>query len=194
MAMFVAASGTAMAAGDAAAGKARAAACAGCHGPDGNSAAPNFPKLAGQHANYIVKQLKDFKQGKTRKDPVMQGQAAGLSEQDMANIAAFYAGQKTAPGAAAEDKVALGEKIYRGGNKTSGVPACSACHGPSGAGNPLANFPRLAGQHAQYVAKALRDFKSGARSNDAGRMMRDVAAKMTDTEIDAVASYIAGLH
>ncbi len=194
MAALVTGAGAVAAAGDATAGKARAAACAGCHGPDGNSAAPNFPKLAGQHAGYLVKQLRDFKAGQTRKDPVMQGQAAGLSEQDMADIAAFYAGQKTSPGAAAEDKVALGEKIYRGGNKTSGVAACSACHGPRGMGNPLANFPRLAGQHAQYVAKALRDFKSGARSNDAGRMMRDVAAKMTDAEIEAVASYVAGLH
>ena len=168
-------------------------ACAGCHGADGNSANPQWPKLAGQHPNYLAKQLADFKAGK-RKDPIMQGQAAALSDADMAELGKFFASKKTSAGAADKKLVALGEKIYRGGNKTSGVAACAACHGQSGAGNPGAKFPALSHQHATYVEKALNDFKSGARANDAGKMMRMIATKMTDAEIKAVASYIQGLH
>lgn len=189
----VAALGTAHAAGDAAAGKTKSAACMACHGTDGNSAAPNFPKLAGQHPDYIVKQLKEFKSG-DRKDPTMNGMAAPLSDQDMEDLAAYYSTQTPTEGKAAEDKVAAGETIYRAGNSASGVSACAACHGPTGAGNPMAKFPMLNGQHADYVMKQLKDFRSGARVNDAGSMMRNIASKMTDAEIEAVAQYTQGLH
>jgi len=185
--------GSAHAAGSAEAGQAKAAMCAACHGTDGNSAAPNFPKLAGQHADYIAKQLQNFKSGE-RKDATMNGMAAALSEQDMADLGAFYAAQKVSVGSAAEDKVALGETVYRAGNTASGVAACAACHGPTAAGNPMAKFPSLSGQHADYTMKQLKDFRAGVRANDAGSMMRGVAKKMTDAEIEAVAQYIQGLH
>ena len=185
--------GAAHAAGDAVAGKAKAASCAACHGADGNSANPAWPKLAGQHADYIAKQLAEFKSG-ARQDPTMSAMAAPLSPQDMADLGAFYATQTIKPGVADETKVALGEKIYRGGNSASGVSACMSCHGPTGAGNPAANFPAVSGQHAAYTAAQLHAFKKGARANDAGQMMRNIAAKMTDAEIEAVSEYIAGLH
>jgi cytochrome c553 len=185
--------GTAVTAGDAEAGKAKAAMCAACHGMDGNSAATNFPKLAGQHADYTAKQLMDFKSG-DRQDATMNGMAAALSEQDMADLGAFYASQKLSVGTAAEDKVELGETIYRAGNAASGVAACGACHGPNGNGNPMARFPGLSGQHADYTVAQLKNFRAGARANDAGSMMRGVAKKMTDAEIEAVAQYIQGLH
>jgi len=189
----LAAVGTAHAAGDAEAGKAKSAACAACHGPDGNSLAPNFPKIAGQHADYTAKQLAEFKAG-DRTDATMNAMAAPLSEQDMADLAAFYASQKATIGTAAEDKVALGETLYRAGNSTSGVSACAACHGPTGTGNPMAKFPSLNGQHADYTALQLKNFRSGTRANDAGSMMRSIAKKMTDAEIEAVAQYIQGLN
>jgi len=185
--------GSAHAAGSAEAGQAKAAMCAACHGTDGNSAAPNFPKLAGQHADYIAKQLQNFKSGE-RTDATMNGMAAALSEQDMADLGAFYAAQKVSVGSADEGKVALGQGVYRAGNTASGVAACAACHGPTGAGNPMAKFPGLSGQHADYTIKQLKDFRAGARANDAGSMMRGVAKKMTDAEIEAVAQYIQGLH
>ncbi|HHI76707.1 MAG TPA: cytochrome c4 [Gammaproteobacteria bacterium] len=183
----------ALSAGDAAAGKTKAATCAGCHGADGNSPAPNFPKLAGQHASYILKQLQDFKSGK-RKDATMTAMVAPLSDQDMENLAAYFASQKVKPGKTAEDKLELGQMVYRAGNASSGVAACAACHSPTGSGNPQAKFPALNGQHAQYVAKQLKDFRSGTRSNDPGSMMRGVAAKMSDAEIEAVAQYVQGLQ
>ena len=185
--------GNAQAAGDAEAGKAKAAMCAACHGTDGNSPAPNFPKLAGQHVEYIVKQLNEYKSG-DRKDATMTGMVAALSEQDMADLAAFFSAQKATVGKAAEDKVELGEALYRAGNAASGVTACAACHGPAGNGNPMAKFPSLSGQHAEYTAMQLKNFRTGARANDAGSMMRGIAKKMTDAEIDAVAQYIQGLH
>jgi cytochrome c553 len=188
----LAAFGTAHA-GDATAGKAKSAACAGCHGMDGNSVNAMWPKLAGQHANYIAKQLAEFKSG-DRVDPTMAGMVAPLSETDMADLAAYYASQKGSVGTADETKVELGQTIYRAGNAASGVPACAACHGPTGVGNAQAKFPSLSGQHADYVAKALKDFRSGARANDAGQMMRNIAAKMTDAEIEAVSAYVQGLH
>lgn len=182
------------AAGDVAAGKAKAAVCAACHGPDGNSPAnPVWPKLAGQHPSYLVKQLTELKSG-ARKDQTMSPMAAPLSEQDIQNLAAFFSSQTQKPGSAAADKVAQGEKLYRAGNKTSGVAACMACHAPTGIGNGPARFPRIGGQHAPYVEKALKDFRSGARSNDPNGMMRDVAAKMSDDEIAAVAQYVQGLR
>ncbi|WP_293752296.1 c-type cytochrome [uncultured Paraglaciecola sp.] len=182
-----------MAAGDASAGKGKAAVCAACHGMDGNSPSDMFPKLAGQGEAYLVKQLKEFKSG-VRSNAVMAPMVAALSEQDMADLAAYYAGQNTAPAATSEDLVAAGQAVYRAGNKESGVPACMACHGPTGAGVPSAKWPALSGQHAIYIEAQLNLFATGSRSNDSNSMMRDIAAKMTADEIKAVSSYVAGLH
>jgi len=190
---MVALTSVSVAAGNAEAGKAKSAVCAGCHGADGNSANPTWPKLAGQHASYIAKQLADFK-GKKRSDPLMSSQATGLSEQDMADLSAYFSKQTGSQGAADEKLAAAGAKLYRGGNKKKGIAACIACHGPTGAGNPAAKFPMLSGQHAPYIEKAMNDFRSGARSNDMNNMMRNIAEKMSDKEIKAVASYISGLH
>jgi cytochrome c553 len=186
-------SSVAVAGGDAAAGKAKSAMCAGCHMADGNSVNGMWPKLAGQHESYIIKQLQDFKAG-DRVDPTMAPMAAGLSEDDMANLAAFYSSQTLKSGEADPALVEKGKQIFMNGNAASGVAACSACHAPNGVGNPAANFPSLQGQHADYTVKQLKDFRAGNRANDAGRMMQSVAAKMTDDEIAAVASYIQGLH
>jgi len=182
------------AAGNAAAGKAKSAVCAGCHGPDGNSAAPNFPKLAGLDGTYIAKQLEDFKKGATRRDPLMAGMVAGLSKKDMENLGAYFASQKRNPGVAngSADAMKQAEILYRGGDAKNGVPACMSCHGPAGAGIP-ARFPAVSGQHAAYNQKQLMDFKSGARSNDGG-VMGPIAFKLTDAQIKAVAEYMAGLR
>jgi cytochrome c553 len=185
--------GSVQAAGDAAAGKAKSAACAACHGADGNSAAPNFPKLAGQHEGYLLKQLEDFKSG-ARKNAIMSGQVAALSDQDMQDLAAYFSSQTIKGGTADEKLVPMGEKLYRGGDVANGTAACIGCHGPTGAGNPAAKFPHLAGQHAEYLDVQLKAFRGGERANDAGKMMRNVAAKLSDAEIKAVASYIQGLH
>ena len=191
---MLAMAGTTQAAGNAEAGKTKSAVCAACHGVDGNSGAnPLWPKLAGQHPGYIIQQLQDFKAGK-RTDTMMAPMAAPLSEEDMADLAAYFNGQQRTIGEADADQVAEGEKLYRAGNAVSGVSACSACHGPAGSGNPLSNFPSLSGQGAEYVAKALKDFRSGTRNNDAAGMMQDVASRLTDAEIDAVAQYVQGLH
>ena len=184
---------TAWAGGDAAAGKAKAGTCSGCHGADGNSVNPEWPKLAGQGDGYLDKQLKDFKGG-ARKNATMAPMVAALSEQDMADLSSFYSSQTVQAGSADEKLVELGQKIYRGGNPASGVAACIGCHGPSGAGNPAASFPALSAQHAKYIENQLNAFKSAERSNDAGKMMRTVAGNMTEQEIKAVASYIQGLH
>ncbi len=180
------------------------AVCAACHGADGNSAAATFPKLAGQNAKYLLKQLNDIQSG-ARPIPTMIGQLDNMSADDLAAIADFYASQAPTGGQADPDKVELGQKIYRAGNSKTGVAACAACHGARGDGNGPAGFPSLAGQHADYIASSLRAFRIGSentleenpagRTNDGdGRMMRDVAARMSDNEIDAVASYIAGLY
>jgi len=188
------AEGTAKKIADAANGQKLSATCAACHGADGNSVNPDWPKLAGQGAEYIKKQLHDFRADK-RADPVMTAQAKGIkSDSDIADLAAYFSAKKTKLGTGNPDKVALGEAIYRGGNLTSGVAACSGCHGPTGAGNPAAKFPQIAGQQKKYVVKQLKSFKSGARNNDTGKMMQNVAIKMTDAEMEAVAEYIAGLH
>lgn len=191
---MLALTGVSVAAGDAKAGKAKAANCVGCHGPNGNSVNPAWPKLAGQHAGFIAKQLADFKSGKKRSDPLMGSQVAGLSSQDMDDLGAYFASQTGSQGAADEKLAVAGAKLYRGGNKKKGVAACIACHGPTGAGNPAAKFPKLSGQHAAYVEKAMKDFRSGNRSNDMNKMMQNIAEKMNDKEIKAVASYISGLH
>ena len=180
-------------AGDAQAGKARAAVCAGCHGPDGNSAAPMFPKLASQDPAYIRKQLQDFKSG-ARQSAQMQPFAAQLNPQDIANVAAYYASQKIQPGAAQGDKavIDLGKKIYRGGNAKTGVSACMSCHGPSGHGIPP-RFPKVSGQHAAYTEQQLVAFKNSTRTND-DTVMQRIAFRMSEAEIRAVAQYMAGLH
>lgn len=185
--------GAALAAGDKAAGKTKSATCAACHGQDGNSINAEWPSLAGQNADYIMKQLHDFKSG-ARVNATMSPMAAPLSDQDIEDLAAYFSSQVMKQGSADETKVALGEAIFRGGNSASGVPACAACHSPNGMGNPAAKFPRLAGQHAKYTVIQLNNFRKGDRANDAGNMMRNIAVKMTDAEIAAVAEYIAGLH
>ena len=185
---------TTQAAGDADAGQAKAQVCFSCHGVNGNSVNPIWPKLAGQNEGYLAKQLADFKAGDQRNDPLMMGQVMSLSPQDMADLAAFFAKQKPVPGSADEAKLAKGEQLYRGGNKATGVSACMACHGPTGAGNPAAKYPLLSGQHAAYTVKALKDFRSGTRKNDPGKMMQNIVARMTDAEIEAVSSYMQGLH
>jgi len=180
---------------DAAKGKVLSATCAACHGADGNSVNPVWPKLAGQGAGYLAKQLADFRSDK-RKDPTMTAMAKGIaSDADVKDLVAFFAGQKAKPGAANDkDKVAEGELIYKGGNLTTGVAACAACHSPTGSGNEAAKFPSIAGQHKTYIINQLKAFKSGKRANDTGKMMRNIAKNMTDAEMDAVAEYISGLH
>lgn len=183
---------SAMAAGNVAAGKKKAAVCAACHGSDGNSLSDAFPKLAGQHEGYIVKQLMEFKSG-ARQNALMAPMVANLSEQDMADLGAYFASKKMAPGAVSEDLVAAGEQIYRGGNKETGVPACMACHGPNGNGVPAANWPKLSGQYSSYVEIQLHAFANGERDNDPNGMMADIASKMSEAEIKAVSAYVFGL-
>jgi cytochrome c553 len=186
----------ALAAGDAAAGKEKSALCAACHGMDGNSTVAMWPKLAGQHAPYIERQLRLIKDG-ARVVPEMAAIAAGLSEQDMADLAAYYASQRTSPGAAEPGKVALGERIYRAGIAKREVPACMSCHGPAGEGNPLAGYPALAGQHAAYTAKMLTAYEDGQQwgeDDEASRIMTEVSDTLLAEEIEALASYIEGLH
>jgi cytochrome c553 len=172
--------------------------CAACHGADGNSAIPANPVLAGQHPEYTFKQLTNFKAeaGKNpeRPSPVMTAMVANLSRDDMANAALYFGGQEAKPRAARDPElVKLGQTIYRGGILNKSVAACASCHGPNGAGIP-AQFPRLAGQHAQYTSDQLKAFRAGTRGNDTNRMMRAVAGKLNDREIDAVAQYIQGLR
>jgi cytochrome c553 len=165
--------------------------CAACHTNDGSRGSPANPILQGQHPEYLVKQLTEFKSGK-RANPIMSGMAAPLSDDDVKNVAAFYAGKTAKPGFAKnKELVALGEKIYRGGIADRAIPACAGCHSPTGAGIP-AQYPRLAGQHADYTEAQLIAFRGGVRQNSVP--MTGVAAKMNDREIKAVADYIAGLH
>ena len=185
--------------GDASKGQSIAArVCAACHGPDGNSPTSANPKLAGQIPEYLQKQLSNFKpaSGKKpeRENPIMAGMAAPLSADDVRNVAAFFSQQSPKPGAA-KDKEALelGRKLWRAGDLSRGVPACAGCHGAAGAGVP-SQFPRLAGQYAEYTESQLKAFRSGSRSNDPNRTMRTIAAKMTDADIGAVADYAAGLR
>lgn len=181
------------AAGNADEGKNQSAICAGCHGADGNSPInPLWPKIAGQHPRYIEKQLKDFKSG-ARTDATMAPMASPLNDQQMADLAAYFSSQPRQIGKAAADQASAGEALYRAGNSETGVVACMACHGPAGSGNPQANFPAIAGQHAAYVEKALKDFRDGKRTNDASSMMQGVVARMSDEEMAAVAQYIQGL-
>jgi cytochrome c553 len=183
------------AAGDAAAGKDKAVACVGCHGADGNSMVPMFPKLAGQGEKYITKQLADFKADSTRKDPQMKGFSAGVSEKDAADIGAFFASQKLASAAPAdESKLAMGLEVYKGGNLQTGVPACQGCHGPKGAGMAASGYPQIGGQYAAYTLKQLKAFKDGSRANDDKKLMRNALEAITAEEMEAVAQYIASLN
>jgi len=195
--------GMAQAAGDAAAGQAKAAVCGACHGADGNSPAPNFPKLAGQGERYLLKQLKDIKTGMApgakpetgRKVLEMTGMLDNLSEQELADLAAYFSSQKMSVGAADPKLVERGEALFRGGKLEQGMPACTGCHSPNGVGNAAAGFPQLGGQHAAYVAKQLTAFREGERTNDGDTLiMRGIAAKLSNKDIEALSSYIQGLH
>jgi len=181
--------------GDAAAGQSKATTCAACHGMDGNPATSQYPKLAGQHEEYIARQLALFK-SRQRENPVMLGFAATLKPQDMHDIGAFFASKGSLPGVADQKLVARGEALYRGGNKDNGTPACMACHGPDGRGNPGAGYPQLGGQYADYVSAKLKDFAAGKgySPDDKGQIMVTVAKGLNDQDIAALSSYIEGLH
>jgi cytochrome c553 len=185
------ASPLAAAAGNPVEGKELAAGCGGCHGQDGNSSAPIFPKLAHQHAGYISKQLHDFKSQK-RPEPTMSALAESLSDDEIEDLAAYY--EKQDIHIEAGEKNPLGERIYRTGIVETGVPACSGCHGPGGNGNPKALFPQVNGQYSDYIMKTLKDFKAGARGNDLNGMMRTVASRLNEDQIKAVAEYIENLE
>jgi cytochrome c553 len=179
------------------AGQQKSTTCAACHGADGNSVAqPEWPSLAGQHAKYIERQLEAFKSGQRPDVLGMQGLAGALSEADMADIAAYFSSQTMAVKGTDPALVDRGQRIYRGGIPERSVPACIACHGPTGTGNPLAGYPRISHQHDAYLAKTLRDYRAGTRRSDSdmNQMMRNVAELLLDDEIDALASYMQGLE
>ena len=179
--------------GDATAGSQKVAVCAACHGADGNSPMGAFPSLAGQSSRYLLKQMQDQLSG-ARLIPEMTGMLDGLSERDLRDIAAFYESQTPVIGQTPAEMLELGKSIYRAGIADKGVAACAACHMPSGQGNNPARFPALSGQHPEYTALQLRKFASEERHNDPNRMMRDIAVKMSDAEMEAVAHFIRGLH
>jgi len=186
----------AVAEGDASAGKAKSAICAACHGADGNSAVPNWPKLAGQHASYLERQTALIRSG-DRSVPEMMGIVAAMSDQDFQDLAAFFSAQTNNGGVAEESVAATGQRIYKAGNADSGVPACMSCHGPAGEGNPLAGFPALAGQHSVYTSKMLKGFRAGenwGEDDSPSRIMNGAAVRLTDHEIEAVSSFIQGLY
>ena len=178
--------------GNAEAGQGKAAVCGGCHGVDGNSMIPSFPKLAGQGELYLTKQLIDIRDG-ARSVPQMSGILTGRTDQDLADLAAYYSAQKVTIGATDPELLGLGRQIYRAGIAAKGVAACSACHSPTGAGNAQAAFPALSGQHADYVIAQLKAYRTETRTNGQAMMMQQVAALMSDKEIEAVASYVQGL-
>jgi len=190
----------AVAGGDAARGQALSMekACIGCHGMDGNSPAPTWPKIAGQGEKYMVKQLLAFRDNDIKKsgrvDPTMAGIAATLNDEQINDLAAYYASQKPLSGESAAEDVQLGLQIYRGGDRTRGIPSCMGCHGPTGSGNPASGYPRLAGQWAVYTEAQLLKFKSEERVNDQNKMMQDITSKLTRADIKAVSNVIQGLH
>lgn len=191
--MFFLMSGAAIA-GDAAAGKAKSAACGGCHGFDGNSPIAAYPKLAGQNEAYIVNQIKAFKANTDRQNAIMLGMAAGLSDEDTADIGAYFQAQSVKDAAPFDaDKAAAGRELYKGGDMQKGVPACQACHGPTGAGTAGIGYPMLGGQYVEYTLAQLKAFKEGTRKNDDKMLMRSIVDKLSDDEMDAVANYIASL-
>ncbi len=179
--------------GDADSGKTKSQACAACHGADGNSAVGIWPKIAGQSENYLRAQITAFRDG-TRSDPSMQPMVSGLSDQDVADLAAYFSGQVVVSGQADPQLVQLGALVYRGGNSETAVPACSGCHLPDGSGNNQAAWPALKGQHPEYVEKQLQAYASGTRATDPASMMREVAQRLSDQEIKAVAQFITGLQ
>jgi cytochrome c553 len=172
--------------------------CIACHAADGNSTIAINPKLAGQHYDYLLKQMRDFKavgdKPAARPESVMSGMVAGLTEEQMMDLAAYFAAQRQTDNTAKNKAtLALGQKLYRGGDMSKGLAACASCHGPAGSGMP-AQYPRISGQHAEYTEQQLKAFRDGKRENDPNKMMRMIALKMTDAEIKAVADYIAGLR
>jgi cytochrome c553 len=191
------------ASGDPVAGKEKSAICAACHAADGNSTIPAWPKIAGQHEDYLYQQLLDFKSGK-RENPQMLPILIPFNEEDLSNIAAFYASQTQTQGTASKTITINGEELdakiidaeymYRVGNPDNGLSACMACHGPNGAGNPAAKFPAINGQHAEYTATTLKAYKSEARANDPNSIMRSIASKMTNEDIELIANYLQGLY
>ncbi len=191
--MLWAIAGVAQAAGDAAAGQQKSTACAACHGVDGNNPLDLYPKIGGQNSRYLLKQMLDIQSG-ARPIPEMAGQLDAMQKADLEDIAAYYAAQETHYGKADAEVVERGELIYRGGLKEDHIPACAACHSPTGRGIPSAGFPALGGQHARYIRQQLMRFQQAERDNDPNRMMRDISHRLSEEDIAAVASYISGLH
>jgi cytochrome c553 len=182
------------------AGKAKSQTCVACHGADGNSQLTMYPKLAGQHAKYLEKQLKELKLGMTsggkqgRYDPVMSGMAMPLSDEDMADLSAYYASLPISSNTTPEDVVEQGKALYAAGDAERGITACIACHGPRGNGTELSGFPKVSGQHADYIKLQLEKFRDGTRNNDMNGMMRDIAKKLSDNDIEVLSKYVGGLH
>ena len=179
--------------GDVAAGKAKSITCVACHGEDGNSASNLYPKIAGQHPSYLEKQLTQFKNGE-RSDPIMIGMVAALSEQDIKDLAAYFAAQEATPETVSPEVAVAGRNLYMGGDKKRGIPGCTACHGPRGNGLELAKFPKISNQHPAYIKAQLEKFRSKTRENDPNGMMVDIAAKLTDADIELLSKYISALH
>lgn len=183
----------AVAGGDPATGKSLSIICIGCHGLDGNSSNPAYPKLAGQMENYLIKQLNDFKTG-ARKEEHMTSMVEAIAVEDIPHIAAYFSSQKRTYSIDAKTINTQGKEIFHAGIKTKNIPACASCHGPKGMGDPIAKVPSLAGQHAEYITKSLKDFRSSERNNDLKMTMRHIASRISDKEIDALSSFITRLH
>ena len=186
--------------GDIDAGKLKATTCVGCHGSDGNAIIGQYPKLAGQHADYLVKQLADYKLAVTssgaqgRSNAIMAGMAAALSATDMADLGAYFSSLPISGNTTPENVIAIAEPLYRFGDSDRGIAACISCHGPRGNGTSLSGFPKISGQNAQYIQLQLQAFRSSARNNDLNAMMRSAAVKLNDNEIEALSAYVGGLH
>ncbi|CAH8201875.1 MULTISPECIES: c-type cytochrome [Vibrio] len=182
------------------AGKAKSQTCVACHGADGNSLITTYPKLAGQHAKYMEKQLIELRLGMTsggkqgRYDPVMSGMAMPLSDEDISDLSAYFASLPISANSTPEDVVKTGKALYSGGDAERGLTACIACHGPRGNGTELSGFPKISGQHADYIKAQLQKFREGSRNNDMNGMMQDVAKKLTDADIEILSKYVGGLH
>jgi cytochrome c553 len=186
--------------GDVNAGKEKSVTCAACHGPDGNAPVSIYPKIAGQHADYIFKQLKEFKLGMTsggkegRMNPVMSAMAMPLSEQDMKDLAAYFSSLNMSEGLTPKENVDVAKMLFKAGDAERGIPSCAACHGPRGNGSSLAKFPKISFQHPEYIKSQLEMFRDGSRNNDLNGMMRDIAKKLTDKDIEVLSQYLGGLH
>lgn len=175
-------------------GQEKSKVCAACHGPNGISTNPTWPNLAGQHLQYLTKQLNDFKQKAVRNSAIMTPLVANLSEQDISDLSVFYSKQKLGEGSTPEKYLSRGEQLYRGGDMDKHITACIACHGPKGTGNAQAGFPVLSGQHAAYTITQLQEFKTKKRSNDLNSIMQDISSRMSTEDMEAVANYICGLY